>query len=96
MTRYALNKIMGRLAGTRDVVYDTITLDEREARLGTKIAYLDERRSRRLNITIPPGMKEGQLIRLRGEGDSNGAGDIYFRIEVRRPFLTKVRELLKK
>ena len=62
---------------------------------GGKVVYLDERRSRRLNITIPPGMKEGQVIRLRGMGGGGAGGDLYLKVAIRRPVLKKVREFLK-
>jgi DnaJ-class molecular chaperone len=94
--RYALEKVLGNIgAGGKDV-YGTLTLDEGEAIQGGKVAYLDEKRSRRLNIAIPPGMKEGQLIRLKGMGGGGGAGgDLYLKVAIRRPVLKRVREFLK-
>ena len=42
---------------------------------------------RKMQVTIPPEIREGQSIRLKGEGESgeNGgpAGDMYFRIHIR-------------
>jgi DnaJ-class molecular chaperone len=91
--RYALGKVLGNIgAGGKDI-YGTLTLDEREAMQGGKVAYLDERRSRRLNISIPPGTKEGQLVRLRGMGGAGG--DLYLKVAIRRPVLKRVREFLK-
>jgi DnaJ-class molecular chaperone len=96
VTRYALKKIVGRLSGVQNVEYETITLDEDEANRGTKIAYLDEKRSRQLNISIPAGVKDGQLIRLQNVGGGRGKdGDLYLKVEIRRPLLKKVKELLK-
>ncbi len=94
--RYALGKVLGNIgAGGKDI-YRTLTLDEQEAMQGGKVAYLDEGRSRRINITIPPGMKEGQLVRLRGMGGGGGAGgDLYLKVAIRRPVLKRIREFLK-
>ncbi|MGD0231089.1 MAG: DnaJ domain-containing protein [Syntrophorhabdales bacterium] len=95
--RYALRKMVGGIAkGTQDAYYDTLTLDEHEAARGGKVVYLDERRSRNLTITIPPGMREGQLIRLKGMGKGRDLeGDLYLKVEIRRPLLAKVKKLLK-
>ncbi len=94
--RYALGKALGNIgAGGKDV-HGTLTLDEQEAMRGGKVAYFDERRSRQLKITIPPGMKEGQMVRLKGMGGGGGAGgDLYLKVEIKRPLLKKVREFLK-
>jgi molecular chaperone DnaJ len=53
------------------------------------------RRSRKINIKIPPGVDDGQQIKLRGQGDappSGGApGDLYVVINVRpHPLFTRV------
>ena len=91
--RYALGKVLEKIgAGGKDI-YATLTLDEGEVMQGGKVAYLDERKSRRLHITIPPGTKEGQLIRLRGMGGAGG--DLYLKVAIRRPVLKRVREFLK-
>lgn len=96
IAQYALKRVLSRIAGEGKDVYDTITIDEHEATRGGKVVYLDEKRSRELTIAVPPGVKEGQLIRLRGVGDGRqNKGDLYLRVEIRRPLLTRVREFLK-
>ena len=96
LAQYLLGKMVGRIAeGAGKDVYETITLDEREAVRGGKVVYLDQRRSRELSIAIPPGIKEGQVMRLRGMGGgSPGKGDLYLKVEIRRPLLRKVRQFL--
>ena len=45
---------------------------------------------------MPPGVREGQVIRLRGVGDGPGKkGDLYLKVEIRKPILKRVREFLK-
>jgi curved DNA-binding protein len=97
VAQYALNKITSQISGGKKPdVYGTITLDEHEATHGGKVVYLDERRSRELTIAVPPGIREGQLIRLRGVGEGHkGKGDLYLRVEIRKPLLKRVREFLK-
>lgn len=96
LVRYFLKKAVGRVAGGKADIYETITLDEREADQGGKVVYMDPRRSREVTIAIPPGIKEGQTIRLKGMGSgSDGRGDLYLKVEIRRPLLRRVRNLLK-
>lgn len=96
LIQYALKKIAGSIGGGAGKdVYETITLEEQEAARGGKVVYLDQRRSRELSIAIPPGIREGQLIRLKGMGEGPpGKGDLYLRVEIRRPLFKKVREFL--
>jgi len=96
VAQYAVKKIISRISGVQDVVYDTIAIDENEALHGAKIVYLDQKRSRQLNITIPPGVREGQVIRLKGIDDSKDPrGDLYLKVEIRKSLFNKVKELLK-
>ena len=96
LVQYAVRKVVGRIAGGEADAYETITLDEREADRGGKVVYLDERRSREVTIAIPPGIKEGQTIRLKGMGaGTDRRGDLYLKVEIKRPLLRKVREFLK-
>jgi DnaJ-class molecular chaperone len=53
-----------------------------------------------MSIKIPPGIKEGRKIRLRGMGKdgSNGgeSGDLYLRVKVDTPFLKKIKDFFWK
>ncbi len=91
-----MKKLFIQVAGGTKDIYDTITLDEREAARGGKVVYLDAKRSRELTIAVPPGIREGQVIRLKGIGEGReNKGDLYLKVEIRRPLLKKVRDLLK-
>jgi curved DNA-binding protein len=95
LARYAVKKMFGKFATSSDV-YDTITVDEEQARKGGKIPYVDRRRSVELSINLPAGLTEGQTIRLRGMGDvTSGQGDLYLRVQIRQPVLRKIRNFLK-
>ena len=78
---------------------DVIYLDPRQALEGSKGKYLHRKRSKELIVTIPPGMKEGQKIRLKGMGeegrDGGEPGDLYLKVKIKKPLLQRLRELLK-
>ncbi len=96
LMQYVLRKVAGSIGGGAGKdVYETITLDEQEAARGGKVLYLDQGRSRELSIAIPPGIREGQVIRLKGMGGGSPVkGDLYLKVEIRRPLLKKVRQFL--
>jgi DnaJ-class molecular chaperone len=98
--QYLLKKTFGmrepqRGKDLRDVIY----LDPRQALEGAKGKYLHRKRSKELIVTVPPGMKEGQKIRLKGMGaagkDGGESGDLYLKVKIKKPLLEKVRGLLK-
>jgi DnaJ-class molecular chaperone len=100
LTRYLLKKAFGiREPGKGKDLEDTIYLDSRQALQGAKGKYLHRKRSKELLITIPPRMKEGQKIRLKGMGepgkDGGEPGDLYLKVKIKKPLLEKFRELLK-
>jgi DnaJ-class molecular chaperone len=50
-------------------------------------------------VTILPGIKEGQKIRLKGMGEEgkNGGepGDLYLNVKIKKPLLQRLKDLLK-
>jgi curved DNA-binding protein CbpA len=79
---------------------DVIFLNPQQAREGAKGRFNHRRRSKELIITIPPNVKEGQKIRLKGmgaEGREGGeAGDLYLKVKIKKPLLQKLKDLVKK
>ncbi len=77
---------------------DVIYLDLEQAHEGAKGKYPHRKRKKELLVSIPPGMKEGQKIRLKGMGtpgrDGGDPGDLYLKVKIKKPLLEKVRELL--
>jgi DnaJ-class molecular chaperone len=99
LTGYLLRKMGGFEEPTRGKDwYDSITLDRQALETG-KIKYFHRRQSKELLVTIPPGIKEGQKIRLKGMGghgqEGEEPGDLYLKVRIRKPFLQKVRDFLK-
>ena len=97
---YLLRKMLGirETSGGKDW-YEPLTLDPRQAQEGGKIRYFHRRRFKELVVTIPPGIRPGQKIRLKAMGafgkDGDEPGDLYLKVEIKKPFLQKVKDLLK-
>ena len=98
---YLLKKALGveNAAGQGKDVHETIALDASQALYGGKMEYSAGLGGRKVLITVPAGIKEGQSIRLKGMGsparDGDRPGDLYLRVEIRRPLLDRVRQFLK-
>ncbi len=78
---------------------ETLLLAPWQALQGGKIKYIHQRKSRELIVTVPPGVRDGQKLRLRGMGEEGkgGAepGDLYLKVLIHQSLLKKVRALLK-
>jgi DnaJ-class molecular chaperone len=78
---------------------DVLYLNPRQAFEGARGKYLHRRRSKELIVTVPPGMKEGQKIRLKGMGaagkEGGEPGDLYLKVKIKRPLLERVKTFLK-
>jgi DnaJ-class molecular chaperone len=99
--RYLLKKTFGMREPHRGKdLEEVIYLDPRQALEGAKGKYFHRKRKKELIVTIPPEMKDGQKIRLKGMGalgkDGGEPGDLYLKIKIKKPILEKVRGLLKK
>lgn len=99
-THYLLKKMLGLKEAHRGIDwYDTIILDPRQAQGGEKVKYFHRRNSKELIVSIPPGIKGGQKIRLKGMGsdgkDGGEPGDLYLKVRIKKPLLQKLRNLLK-
>jgi DnaJ-class molecular chaperone len=99
LVRYLLKKALGMKEPVRgEDLKDVIHLDPRQALEGAKGKYLHRKLSKELIITVPPGMKEGQKIRLKGMGkpgrEGGEPGDLYLTVKIKRPLLERMRKLL--
>ncbi|NNF98600.1 MAG: DnaJ domain-containing protein [Desulfobacteraceae bacterium] len=105
-TTFGLGKLTGfllkLLAGIslpqkgRDI-HDVITISREFAMSGGSFAYHHRRRTKKLVITIPTGVKEGQKIRLAGmgeDGNADLAGDLYLKVQYRKPLLEKIKHFI--
>jgi DnaJ-class molecular chaperone len=78
---------------------DVIYLNPQQGLEGAKGKYHHRKRSKELIVTIPPGIKAGQKIRLKGMGtpgkDGGEPGDLYLEVKIKKSLLGEVREFLK-
>ncbi|MEW6571745.1 MAG: DnaJ domain-containing protein [Nitrospirota bacterium] len=83
-------------------IEDEITIPSEVATAGGKVRYryADPDNPRDLMIKIPPGIKEGQKIKLKAMGKDGRrggeSGDLYLEVKVHTPLLKKVREFFRK
>ncbi len=81
---------------------DEITIPSEIVLTGGKVRYHYTKRGnpRDLMITIPPGIREGQKIKLKGMGEDGShdgeAGDLYLKAKIHIPWLKRIRDFLGK
>ena len=100
LIRYGLKKKWGiELPERGKDLRDIITISPSLIRTGGKINYLCRQTAKELLVTIPPNIKAGQKIRLRGMGEKGKGGgepgDLYIEVRVRNPMLQKAREVVE-
>jgi DnaJ-class molecular chaperone len=100
LARYAFKRLSGLgndFAQGKDIV-DIITLSPQQARNGGPYEYMHWRRDKKITVKIPPGIREGQKIRIAGLGekgkDGNDAGNLYLKVRIKRPLRDKVTALI--
>jgi DnaJ-class molecular chaperone len=99
LSRHLLKKISGiELPENGKDVDDIIHLSPAQAHRGGPHPYLLKKKSKKLMITIPPGVRDGQKIRLSGmgeDGTSGGkSGDLYLKVHIKKALLKKLKELI--
>lgn len=95
-----LFKKLGRAAAPEkgDDLFATIVLDAETARNGGPYAFLQKVDKRKLIVKIPPNVKDGQKIRLAGQGRPGKAGappgDLFLKVKIRRPLLQRLKKMI--
>ena len=78
-------------------VAETIDLTPEEARHGGPYPYFYRKKGKKLVVMVPPGLREGNRIRLAAmgeEGKGGGSpGDLYLRVKIQKPILGKIKGL---
>jgi DnaJ-class molecular chaperone len=97
--KYLFKKISGfELPENGADINAVIYLSSQQAREGGPYAYYLKKKAKKLVVKIPPGVKEGQKIRLTGmgqEGKGGGApGDLFLKVHITKPLFQSVREFL--
>lgn len=98
-----LRPLLGKAGGslfpqTGKDLFDTIQIGAETARQGGPYAYFHRWQAKKLVVKIPPGVRQGQRIRLAGMGRKDAGdgnpGDLYLRVGLRRSLLQKIRDVL--
>ena len=97
LIKYGLKKKWGiELPEKGEDLKDIITVSPLLIQTGGKIRYLGRKTDRELLVTIPPNIRAGQQIRLKGIGEKGKGGgepgDLYIEVRVRNPMLQKMRD----
>ncbi len=99
LIRYGLKKKWGiELPERGKDLQDFIVISPDLARLGGRIRYSCRKTDRELFVTIPPNMRAGQQLRLKGMGEAGRAGgeagDLYVTVRIRNPLIQKAKDLV--
>jgi DnaJ-class molecular chaperone len=99
LSRYVLKKISGvELPGNGADINDIIRLSSIQAQKGGPYAYFLKEQSKKLIVKIPPGVRDGQRIRLTGMGkDRKGGGtpgDLYLKVQIKKPLIQKIKKTI--
>lgn len=95
--RYVMEKITGAVLPERgEDIDDVVKLPPALARAGGPFAYFHREKEKKLVVRIPPGVREGQRIRLGGMGQrgkgGGEAGDLYLRVQIRKPLFQRIMD----
>ena len=81
-------------------VDEHLYLAPQKALQGGPYAYYLRHQSKKLVVKIPPGIRDGQRIRLAGMGESGKAGgkpgDLFLKVHIRKPWLQSIKDFFKK
>jgi len=99
-SRLLLEKISGvDLPANGRNLYDIIRLTPHQATQGGPYAYFLKKPSKKLVVKIPPGIKEGQKMRLAGMGEPGKGGgvpgNLYLKIVLYKSWQNKLKNLAK-
>lgn len=98
MIRYGLKKKWGiELPEKGRDLQDFVVLSPELARLGGKIRYSYRNTGRELFVNIPPNMREGQKLRLKGMGEAGRAGgeagDLYVTVRIGISLIRQAKDI---
>ncbi|MCU0596741.1 MAG: DnaJ domain-containing protein [Desulfobacterota bacterium] len=100
LSRYLIEKLTGvDLPQTGADVTETIDLTPQEAKEGGPYPYYYRKKSKKLVVMLPKGLREGQRIRLAGMGEEGKggakAGDLYLTVKINKPLIQKLKDWLQ-
>ena len=101
LIRFVLQKVSGvRFPEDGADIDENLYLAPQQALQGGPYAYYLRRRSKKLVVKIPAGIREGQRIRLAGMGEKGQAGgkpgDLFLKVHIRKPWLKPIKDFFTK
>jgi len=79
-------------------INEVLHLDYQYAGKGGPYAYFHKKKSKKLIVQIPPGVRDGQKIRLTGMGadgkDGGESGDLFLTVKIRKPLVRHMINLI--
>ncbi len=101
LTRYAFKRLSGiELPERGKDIVDIIRLTPQMAWAGGPHEYTHWRRDKKIIVKIPPGIRDGQKIRIAGQGElgntGTGAGDLYLKVHIKKTLSQEIGALLSK
>lgn len=101
LLKYTLKRTWGvELPERGKDLEDRITISPELAMSGGKIKYYCRQNAKELIVQIPPGIKAGQQIRLKGIGGNGKGGgepgDLYVKIRISVGLFQKMRDFLRR
>jgi DnaJ-class molecular chaperone len=97
LSRYLIEKLTGvELPQNGSDVTEMIDLTPQEAEDGGPYPYYYRKKSKKLVVMLPQGLREGQRIRLAGMGEEGkgGAkpGDLYLAVRIKKSLMQKLKD----
>jgi DnaJ-class molecular chaperone len=97
LSRYLIEKLTGvELPQNGTDVTEAIYLTPQEAEEGGPYPYYYRKKSKKLVVMLPRGLREGRRIRLAGMGEEGKggakAGDLYLTVKIKKPLVQKVKD----
>ncbi|MBW2593466.1 MAG: J domain-containing protein, partial [Deltaproteobacteria bacterium] len=76
-------------------IHEFLRIRPQQAMQGGPYAYYLKKNSKKLIVKIPPGIRDGQRIRLKNMGESGKAGgepgDLYLKIIIKKSLFDKIK-----
>jgi len=97
LSSFFLKQIGGfKMAKNDKDLEDAIRLTPEQAQEGGPYAYFLRKKSKKLVVKIPPGVREGQRIRLAGMGEAGKgggkSGDLYLKVVIKKTLIQKIKK----
>ena len=97
LSSFFLKQISGfELQKNGNDINEVIRLTPVQAQEGGPYAYFLRKKSKKLVVKIPPGIREGQRIRLTGMGEKGKGGgkpgDLFLKVQIKTPLMKKIKK----